>query len=84
MYKLNVEYREMAVLRLRLLKDLPNNNGVIPVNTFQNLFRCIIKNGTNELERKFIDVIKLDNENVSYYKICNLINKFQYYQVYIK
>lgn len=78
LYKLNVEYRELAVLRLRLLKEVQSNNGIIPVEDFKKLFACIIKNSNGELKTKFTEAIKLNNEHVSYHKLSTLINKFQY------
>ena len=84
LYNLHVEYRDLAVLRLRLLKDITKSEGIIPIEDFMKVFRCIVKFTTLEFEETFINIIKYDNENISYYKLCDIIDKFQYRCVYVK
>lgn len=83
-YKLNIEFRELSILRLKLLKDIPSTQGVVPIDEFKKLFRCIVTNSTEEFERKFVSTIKNNKDTVSYQKLCDIITKFQYNLHYAK
>jgi len=81
---LNIEFRGLAVLRLKLLKDLQHTKGIVPIKDFRQLFRCMINNATEEFECKFIETIKHDKDHISYHKLCDIIKKFQYNLHYVK
>ena len=84
LYKLHVEYRELAVLRLRLLKEAQINGGTVPIEDFKKLIKCIIKESTESLEKCLIEAVRADDKSVSYCKLSSLINKFQYNPFWIK
>ncbi len=83
-YALKVEYRQLNILRVRFLRSLEETRGRIPLADFLGVLRLIVPNSTPAFESAFIEQIQEDARTINYYKLCDLINTFQYQLVMFK
>ncbi len=82
---MNIEYRQLDVLRVRFLHDIQRSGGNILPEDFFGLFRCVAPNAPPELERKFAAAIRSeDGSSIDYYKLCDIIGMYQYHRYRVR
>ncbi len=80
----NVEYRHLNILRVAFLRELQENSGIVPAAKFRNMLKSVMRSVTAKLEEQFINEIKVENDSVSYAKLCDVINLYQYHLYIVK
>ncbi len=78
-HSLNVEYRQLNILRMRFLRTLQECKGVIQPAEFETALRSVMKNPSTEFVELFLRTIKADDGTINYYKLCEIINLYQYH-----
>jgi len=83
-YEMRIEYRELNILRVRFLRSLQESGGLIHLKEFSKMLNSVIRNCNKDFERLLIDQVKEDQNSISYHKLCELINHFQYQLHFVK
>lgn len=83
-YSLNIEYRELNILRVRFLRSLQESKGVIQIGEFSKMLKCVIRNCPKKLEDLLIEQTRGENNTINYHKLCEILNLFQYHLHYMK
>ena len=80
----NIEYRQLDILRVRFLQSIQESAGLIKEADFRDLFRCVVRDTSLELEQKLIESISEQKGTINYYKLCEIINLYQYHFFRVK
>ena len=79
MHEQAVEYRYLNILRVKFLRDLQENGGSMKVNKFRTMLKSVMRNVSADLVDLLINQSKADpGEIVSYQKLCEIIDLYQY------
>ncbi len=80
-----MEYRQLNILRIGLLRGLQETSGEIPLEKFRKMLRSIIRNISGELESLFIEQVRTENRGtVDYQRVCEVVNLYQYHLYFVK
>jgi len=78
-YEEKIECRSLNILRLQVLNSLQSPQESLPIYTFLKLLQMVIPSISSRLTEQFVSSLKIENTNeVSYKKLCELINYFKY------
>jgi len=80
----NVEYRHLNILRVKMLRELQENKGIISLQKFRTMLKSIMRNVTQILEDLFIEIISNEYGYIDYQKLCEVINLYQYHLFFVK
>jgi hypothetical protein len=95
--KRNVDFRELNILRLALLKKTKTTNGMINEKQFLEMLRTVFGYKDNELESRILEVLRETQPTgvqkdkttesinlISYYNLCDLMDYYQYNPLIMK
>ncbi len=80
----NIEYRQLNILRAGLLRGLEESGGTVSRGKFCKMLKSVMRNLSRELESLFIQQVSGEDGTISYQKICDIINLYQYHLHFVQ